>query len=181
MSCQVKHLTSAKPATVYDLLMDVEHWSDWMPTVTAATWEQPGDPDTGLGVSGGYATGSASHATRSPAERDRITTPTRQRFPVTFPSRTTRVTSVLNSSPTGPDRMDDHVRFAHPRPSQTTSVHGPVNVRADSGGAGTGSRADRPLASRLCFRANRANSHLLNTHRYQLSYIAAQLNSSRGL
>jgi hypothetical protein len=49
MSCQVKHLTSAKPATVYDLLMDVEHWSDWMPTVTAATWEQPGDPNTGLG------------------------------------------------------------------------------------------------------------------------------------
>jgi hypothetical protein len=49
ISCQVKHLASAKPEAVYDLLMDVEHWSEWMPTVTAASWEQPGDPDTGLG------------------------------------------------------------------------------------------------------------------------------------
>jgi hypothetical protein len=49
MSCQVKQLTSAKPVAVYDVLMDVERWSDWMPTVTAATWAQPGEPDTGLG------------------------------------------------------------------------------------------------------------------------------------
>ena len=48
ISCQVKHETSAKPGAVYELLMDVERWSDWMPTVTAASWEQPGEPDTGL-------------------------------------------------------------------------------------------------------------------------------------
>jgi hypothetical protein len=29
--------------------MDVERWSDWMPTVSAASWEERGDPDTGLG------------------------------------------------------------------------------------------------------------------------------------
>jgi hypothetical protein len=42
-------MLSAKPGAVYELLMDVERWSDWMPTVTAASWEQPGEPDTGLG------------------------------------------------------------------------------------------------------------------------------------
>jgi len=99
IACQVKHLTTARPAAVYDLIMDVERWSDWMPTVTAASWEQPGDPDTAWRVSGRYATGSASHATRSSAERDRTITPTRQHFPATSPSRTTRVTSVLKSSP----------------------------------------------------------------------------------
>jgi hypothetical protein len=45
----MKHETTAKPGAVYELLMDVERWSDWMPTVTAASWEQPGEPDTGLG------------------------------------------------------------------------------------------------------------------------------------
>jgi Polyketide cyclase / dehydrase and lipid transport len=29
--------------------MDVERWSDWMPTVSAASWERRGGPDTGLG------------------------------------------------------------------------------------------------------------------------------------
>jgi Polyketide cyclase / dehydrase and lipid transport len=42
-------MTRAKPAAVYDRLMDVEHWSDWMPTVTAASWERLGASDTGLG------------------------------------------------------------------------------------------------------------------------------------
>jgi hypothetical protein len=65
--------------------------------------------------------------------------------------------------------MDGHVRFAHPRPKQTTSVHGSVNVRADSGGVGTRSRADRPLESGLCFRPTRANSHVVNMHHYQVT------------
>lgn len=49
ISCQVKQLTTARPVAVYDLLMDVQRWSDWMPTVTTASWEQPGEPDTGVG------------------------------------------------------------------------------------------------------------------------------------
>ena len=48
-SCRVEQLSSAKPAAVYDVLMDVERWSDWMPTVSAASWERQGAPDTGEG------------------------------------------------------------------------------------------------------------------------------------
>ena len=29
--------------------MDFERWSDWMPTVSAASWERQGAPDTGVG------------------------------------------------------------------------------------------------------------------------------------
>jgi hypothetical protein len=151
MSCQVKHLTTAEPVAVYDLLMDVERWSDWMPTVSAASWEQPGDPDTGLGVSGGFATGSASHATRSPPERDRIITPTRQRCPVTFPSRTTRVTSVSKSSPMDLSSYGlSRARRASQGLNKLFRFHGSVHVRADSGGVGTRSRkTDRPVESEL--------------------------------
>ena len=34
---------------VYDVLMDVDRWAQWMPTVSAASWEKHGAPDTGLG------------------------------------------------------------------------------------------------------------------------------------
>ncbi|WP_428342569.1 SRPBCC family protein [Mycobacterium sp.] len=49
VSCRVEQLTSAKPEAIYDVLMDVEHWSDFMPTVSAAQWEQRGEPDTAKG------------------------------------------------------------------------------------------------------------------------------------
>ena len=49
VSCRVEQLSSAKPAAIYDVLMDVERWSIWMPTVSAASWERRGEPDTGLG------------------------------------------------------------------------------------------------------------------------------------
>jgi hypothetical protein len=49
LSCRVEQLSSAKPAEIYDLLMDVERWSDWMPTVSAASWEQRGEPGTEKG------------------------------------------------------------------------------------------------------------------------------------
>jgi Polyketide cyclase / dehydrase and lipid transport len=29
--------------------MDFDRWSEWMPTVSAASWEQRGAPDTGVG------------------------------------------------------------------------------------------------------------------------------------
>jgi hypothetical protein len=49
LSCRVEQLSSATPAVVYDVLMDIERWSDWIPTVSAASWEQRGEPDTGRG------------------------------------------------------------------------------------------------------------------------------------
>jgi Polyketide cyclase / dehydrase and lipid transport len=49
LSCRIKQLSNAKPVVVYDVLMDVERWSDWMPTVSAASWELRGEPDTGKG------------------------------------------------------------------------------------------------------------------------------------
>jgi hypothetical protein len=49
VSCRIEQLSSAEPAAIYDLLIDVERWSSWMPTVSAASWERQGAPDTGLG------------------------------------------------------------------------------------------------------------------------------------
>lgn len=49
VSCRVERSSTAKPAAIYDVLMDIERWSEWMPTVSAASWEQRGEPDTGLG------------------------------------------------------------------------------------------------------------------------------------
>jgi Polyketide cyclase / dehydrase and lipid transport len=48
-SYRVKQPSNADPRAVYDALMDVERWPKFMPTVTAASWEQPGAPDTGEG------------------------------------------------------------------------------------------------------------------------------------
>ena len=49
VSVRVEQASTATPAAVYDVLMDVDRWAEWMPTVSAASWEQPGAPDTGLG------------------------------------------------------------------------------------------------------------------------------------
>jgi hypothetical protein len=49
VSCRVEQSSTAEPAAVYDVLMDIERWSEWMPTVSAASWQRRGEPDTGLG------------------------------------------------------------------------------------------------------------------------------------
>jgi Polyketide cyclase / dehydrase and lipid transport len=49
LSYQVEQLSSADPVVVYDVLMDVERWPDWMPTVSAASWERRGASETGEG------------------------------------------------------------------------------------------------------------------------------------
>ena len=49
VSVQVERASSATPAAVYDVLMDVERWAEWMPHASAASWEKHGAPDTGLG------------------------------------------------------------------------------------------------------------------------------------
>ena len=49
ISCRVEQLSSAEPAVIYDVLMDIERWPEWMPTVTTVSWERLGAPDTGIG------------------------------------------------------------------------------------------------------------------------------------
>jgi Polyketide cyclase / dehydrase and lipid transport len=49
VSIRVEQPSTATPASIYDVLMDVERWSDFMPGVSAASWEVPGAPDTGIG------------------------------------------------------------------------------------------------------------------------------------
>ena len=49
LSCQVEQLSSAKPAAIYDLLMSVERWSQFLPGVSDASWERRGEPDTERG------------------------------------------------------------------------------------------------------------------------------------
>jgi hypothetical protein len=49
VSITVEQIAIAKPAVVYDVLMDVERWPEWMPTVSTASWERQGAPDTGEG------------------------------------------------------------------------------------------------------------------------------------
>src|ERR1700761_8320284 len=45
LSCRVEQLSSAKPEAIYDVLMDVERWAEFMPTVSAAAWERGGEPE----------------------------------------------------------------------------------------------------------------------------------------
>lgn len=48
-SYRVEQLSTAHPAAIYDALMDIERWPNFMPTVSAAVWEQRGAPDTAEG------------------------------------------------------------------------------------------------------------------------------------
>jgi hypothetical protein len=49
LSISVEQSSAATPASVYDVLMDLDRWSDFMPGVSAASWERRGAPDTGVG------------------------------------------------------------------------------------------------------------------------------------
>jgi hypothetical protein len=49
LACRVEQLSNAKPEVIYAVLMDVERWSEFMPTVSAASWERRGEPDTAKG------------------------------------------------------------------------------------------------------------------------------------
>jgi hypothetical protein len=50
VSCRVEQPSRATPEAVYDVLMDVPHWSNWMPTVSAASWEHPASIESGEGA-----------------------------------------------------------------------------------------------------------------------------------
>ena len=49
VSIRVEQPSTATPASVYDVLMNLDRWPDFMPGVSAASWEVPGAPDTGVG------------------------------------------------------------------------------------------------------------------------------------
>lgn len=48
MSFRVEQPSSAEPSALYDTFLDVESWPAWMPTVSAASWERRGAPDTAV-------------------------------------------------------------------------------------------------------------------------------------
>lgn len=66
VSCRVEQLSHAKPVAVYDVLVDIERWPDWMPTVSATSWETRGEPDTGVGGVRRIAAALAEEAERLP-------------------------------------------------------------------------------------------------------------------
>jgi hypothetical protein len=49
VSYRVEQRSTAAPATVYDVLMDFDRWSEWAPTVSAASWENRGASGSGAG------------------------------------------------------------------------------------------------------------------------------------
>lgn len=49
VSIRVEQPSAANPASVYDALMDLDRWAEFMPGVSAASWESRGAPDTGVG------------------------------------------------------------------------------------------------------------------------------------
>jgi hypothetical protein len=46
---RIEQPCAAPQQVIYDVLLDVERWPDWMPGVRAATWERPGTTGTGVG------------------------------------------------------------------------------------------------------------------------------------
>jgi hypothetical protein len=48
-SCRIEQQSTATPASVYDVLMALDRWPQFMPGVSAASWEVRGAPDTGVG------------------------------------------------------------------------------------------------------------------------------------
>jgi hypothetical protein len=48
-SYRIEQPSTATPVAVYDTLIDVERWPDWVPFLVAASWERRGAPDTGEG------------------------------------------------------------------------------------------------------------------------------------
>jgi hypothetical protein len=48
-SYRIEQPSTATPVAVYDTLLDVERWPDWVPSLVAASWERRGAPDTGEG------------------------------------------------------------------------------------------------------------------------------------
>jgi hypothetical protein len=46
---RIEQASAAPPQQLYDVLLDVERWPDWMPGVRGAEWEKRGAPGTDVG------------------------------------------------------------------------------------------------------------------------------------
>ena len=152
LSCRVEQLSSTTPAVVYDVLMDIERWSDWMPTVSAASWERR----------------RARHRTgwyQASTHRDQRHTRPGHRWNATASSRLRLIASALlapqglpgrrphrRASERVPHHMDGNLRIAYSWPRKTTSGQGPFNVCATSGGAGARSGASGAITAATCAR-----------------------------
>lgn len=49
-SIRLEQACTAPPDVVYDLLIDVERWPEWLPGTRSAGWEDPGTPGTREGA-----------------------------------------------------------------------------------------------------------------------------------
>jgi Polyketide cyclase / dehydrase and lipid transport len=81
VSVRVEQPSAAPPASVYDVLMDLDRWPQFMPGISAASWEVQGSPDTGVG-------GIRRMRLVLGVTRDRIvdaTKPHHQAYAATFP------------------------------------------------------------------------------------------------
>jgi carbon monoxide dehydrogenase subunit G len=46
---RIEQTSAATPQQLYEVLLDIEHWPDWMPGVRRAEWEKRGAPGTEVG------------------------------------------------------------------------------------------------------------------------------------
>jgi hypothetical protein len=46
---RIEQASAATPQQLYDVLLDIERWPDWMPGVRRAEWEKRGAPGTEVG------------------------------------------------------------------------------------------------------------------------------------
>jgi hypothetical protein len=49
MLFRIEQTSAASPQQLYDVVLDVERWPDWMRGVRGARWEKHGAPGTGVG------------------------------------------------------------------------------------------------------------------------------------
>ena len=137
VSVHVERASSATPAAVYDVLMDVDRWAEWMPTVSAASWEERGAPDTGLGGIRRVRNGPS-------VTRDRIvggTRPTHHAYAASTPRwmliKDYRGDVRIEESENGIiDHLDGDMHAACRRPHQTVQSAAAIGVHPNSGGTG---------------------------------------------
>ena len=49
MRFRIEQTSAASPQQLYDVMLDVERWPDWMGGVRRAGWQKRGAPGTGVG------------------------------------------------------------------------------------------------------------------------------------
>jgi Polyketide cyclase / dehydrase and lipid transport len=150
VSIRVEQPSTATPSSVYDALMDLDRWPEFLPGVRAASWEVRGSPDTGVG--GVRRMRLASQPVG--VTRDHIVEGTRPHhhayvaaFPWYVPLKHYR----------GDIRIEGVLHVSNPRPTEPRS-NAPTKLCPVSGSAGTTSRAHcDPVDNRSVRRAMSAS------------------------